>query len=83
MKHILKITFFAAFLILATTNLQAQAPPHPNSGGAPTGSNTRVGDTPSNGAPIGNGTMILFVLAAAYAGRKVYQMRSMQAEEQL
>ncbi len=81
MKHILKITFFAAFLFLATTNLQAQAPPHPNSGGAPTGSNTRVGDAP--GAPIGNGTMILFVLAAAYAGRKVYQIRSMQAEEQL
>jgi hypothetical protein len=46
-----------------------------NSGGAPTtGSNTRVGDAPANGAPVGNGTIILFMLAAAYAGRKVYQL---------
>ncbi len=81
MKHILKIAFFAIFLIQATAQLSAQ--PHPNGGGAPTGSNTRVGDTPASGAPVGNGTMILFVLAAAYAGRKVYLIRSMQAEEQL
>jgi hypothetical protein len=74
MKHIFKITFFATFLFMATTQLQAQ-PPHPNSGGAPTtGSNTRVGDAPANGAPVGNGTIILFMLAAAYAGRKVYQL---------
>jgi hypothetical protein len=75
MKHILKTTAFLLFLFLATTQLRAQSPPHPNGGAAPTGSNTKVGDSPSNGAPIGNGTMILFVLAAAYAGRKIYSLR--------
>ena len=80
MKLILKTTAFFLFLFLATTQLQAQNPPHPNGGSAPTGSNTRVG---TSGAPIGNGTLILFVLAAAYAGRKVYQVRSIQAEKQL
>ncbi|MEI8048230.1 MAG: hypothetical protein WCI92_12675 [Bacteroidota bacterium] len=45
-------------------------------------SNDNVGGT-SNGTRIGNGTFILLALAAAYAGRKVYQIRSMQTEEQL
>ena len=72
MKHILKTTALFLLIFLATTQLQAQSPPHPNGGSAPTGSNTRVG---SSSAPTGNGTLILFVLAAAYAGRKVYLLR--------
>ena len=46
------------------------------------GSNGYVGGT-SGGAPAGNGTFLLLALAAAYAGRKVNQIRSLQTEEQL
>ena len=51
----------------------AQTPPHPNSGGAQTGGNTVVGGQ-QGGAPVGNGTYILLILAVAYAGKKTYSM---------
>ncbi len=58
----------------------SQPPPPPSNPSTEGGGNLPVG---ASGAPIGNGTLILFVLAAAYAGRKVYQMRSIQAKELL
>ncbi len=77
MKRNFKISLIAALLITAPLLMLAQ-PPHPNNGGAPTGSNTKVGDQPS--APVGSGTFILLTLAIAYAGRKVYGMRTEKAE---
>lgn len=47
-------------------------PPPPPSNPSTTGGNAPVG---SSSAPTGNGTLILFVLAAAYASRKVYLLR--------
>ncbi len=54
--------------------LSAQEPPHPNGGEDPsTGGHTTVGGgTP--GAPVGSGLVILSILAAAYGGKKVYQL---------
>ena len=70
MKKILLIAAIAIGLSFSST-LTAQEPPHP--GGDPT--TTGSGHAPVGGAPIGNGTFILFALALAYAGRKVYAMR--------
>lgn len=71
----MKKALLYSFLILAiafTTLNYAVAQPHP---GEQSGNGTinggRIGEAPA-GAPIGNGTFILFTLALAYAGRKVY-----------
>ena len=69
MKKIFIIAAITIGLSFSST-LTAQTPPHPNGGNAPGASNAPVG-----GAPIGNGTFILFALALAYASRKVYVMR--------
>jgi hypothetical protein len=74
MKKILLIAAIAIGLSLSST-LTAQTPPHPNGGNAP-----GPGTGPVGGAPIENGTFILFTLALAYIGRKVYVMRK-TAEE--
>ena len=73
MKNNFKILIIAAFLALAPLLTYAD-PPH-------------VGQTPPTGgpvgpagAPIGNGTFILLTLAAAYAFRKVYVLRSAKEE---
>jgi hypothetical protein len=76
--RIIAISLFVA----GTLYTRAQTPPHPNSGGAPTNGNT-VGSSNSGGAPIGSGTYILFMLAAAYGGRKVYRQRTEVADENL
>ena len=77
--RIIAITLFVA----GTLYTRAQTPPHPNSGGAPTTTgNTTVGGQPG-GAPIGSGTYILFMLAAAYGGLKVYRQRTEVADENL
>jgi hypothetical protein len=78
MKRNLKILFIAVLLTAAPVLMIAQAPPHPNGGSGPGSGNQTVGS--NNGAPVGNGTFILFALALAYAGRKVYGMRT-AAEE--
>ena len=72
MKKILIIAAIAIGLSFSST-LTAQTPPHPNGGNAPNAGGTTNG--PVGGAPVGNGTFILFALALAYAGRKVYVMR--------
>jgi hypothetical protein len=72
MKSYIKVLIAAALLLISTSGLQAQAPPHPNNGVAPSagpGGNTPVGA----GAPIADGQFILLALGLAYAGRKWYE----------
>jgi hypothetical protein len=71
-----KILLLLAFLTLGSLSLMAQAPPAPPSTGNDGGKNGFVGGSEGPGAPIGNGTYILLVLAAAYTSRKVYVMRA-------
>ena len=80
MKINFRILIIAAFLAIAPSLMFAQAPPLPGDGdGTSTPTGPKVGDPPA-GAPIGNGTLILLTLAAAYAGRKVYVMRTEKEE---
>jgi len=66
-------------LILSAIYTNAQTPPHPNSGGAPTtGTNTTVGGQ-SGGAPIGSGNFLLIGLALLYATKKVTASRREKA----
>jgi hypothetical protein len=77
MKRNLKVLLIAAFLVTAPLLILAQ--PHPNGG-----NNPNAGGTTNNpvgpSAPIGNGTIILLVLAAAYGSRKVYEARETAGE---
>jgi len=77
MKRNLKVLLIAAFLVTAPLLIFAQ--PHPNGG-----NNPNAGGTTNNpvgpSAPIGNGTLILLALAAAYGSRKVYQSRETAQE---
>lgn len=79
MKKTILYTFLIAVLTLSTvTVLKAQAPPHPNQqtgGSAPTGQ--RIGE--GSGAPVGTADILLFVLAAAYAGRKTFKRKKEEA----
>lgn len=69
MKNIARILILFLF-VLTTTFLNAQTPPHPNGGKVPGSSGTT--NTPvGGGAPIGSGNMLLLVLAAAYAVKKM------------
>jgi len=80
MKKAIQYTILVAFLVISSvTCLKAQNPPHPgqtSGGGAVTGD--RIGDAP--GAPVGSGTIILTLLAAAYGGKKVYNLRKEEKE---
>jgi hypothetical protein len=76
MKHNFKILLIATLLITAPIFMLAQNPPLPDD--TPV-EGTEVGGAPA-GAPIGNGTVILLTLAAAYGFRKVYVFRN-TAEE--
>jgi hypothetical protein len=81
MKYILKFLIITIIFINSITLLQAQSPPHPNNGVTPSSGN---GNTPVGaGAPVGSGTYILFMLAAAYGGLKVYRLRTEVADENL
>jgi hypothetical protein len=71
------ITSAIAITLSLPLVLSAQNPPHPNGGSAPSGDENRVGHGPA-GAPIGSGTIILTLLAAAYGGRKFYNLRKEQ-----
>ena len=61
-------------LLICSTAVIAQNPPHPNGGFAPGSGNTVVGGQ-QGGAPIGSGNLILFALALAYAGHKRYKRK--------
>ncbi len=75
-----KLIIILAFLTIGSLTLLAQAPPpNPPATANSGGSNGAVGGT--GGAPIGNGTFILFALAAAYAGRKVYVVNVAQNQQ--
>ena len=68
-------------LIAAPLFMCAQVPPLPgNTPDKPADGNQVGGPGSPAGAPIGNGTLILLTLAAAYAGRKVYVMRTEKEE---
>ena len=79
MKSFVKLLITAAFLFLSTNLLQAQTPPHPNNGAAPSsgGGNTPVGA----GAPVADGQFILLTLAMVYAGSKMYGMMQTKHEK--
>ena len=70
-----KTIIILAFLTIGSFTLLAQGPPPlpPSSANNGNPSNGPVGDP--GGAPIGNGTLILLTLAAAYTGRKVYTVK--------
>jgi hypothetical protein len=74
MKRNFKIVLIAALLVTAPLLMLAQAPPHPNGGAAPSGTN---GNGPvGGGAPVGSGVVILIAMGAAYGARRLYQMRN-------
>jgi hypothetical protein len=68
---IVKQLIATVIFILAFSALNAQQPPHPNSGNNPGAGNTPVGGT----APIGSGLVILLALGAGYGTKKVYDAR--------
>ncbi|MFZ4546696.1 MAG: hypothetical protein ACOYN4_04645 [Bacteroidales bacterium] len=75
-----KIIILLAILTIGSFTLLAQAPPpNPPSSANNGGTNGFVGGT--GGAPIGNGTLILIALAAAYAGRKIYLVKESGNQE--
>jgi hypothetical protein len=75
MKTIKLIKTAAIVVLLIGSGLvNAQNPPHPNSGGAPGSGNTVVGGQ-QGGAPIGSGTFLLIGLAGLYAGKKAYKLK--------
>lgn len=71
MKKIISLIALAVALSLPMV-LSAQNPPHPNGGNDPGTGNTPVGGPA--GAPVGSGMVILTVLAAAWGGKKVYEL---------
>jgi len=76
MKPLIKTLVLALFFALIPFRDFAQAPPHPNGDNNPeTGGGSTVGGG-SAGAPVGNGTYILFILAVAYAGHKAYRLKN-------
>jgi len=79
MKTISRL-FIIAFFVTATLTLNAQAPPHPNNGSAP----TPTGNTPVGaGAALADGPYILLVLGLAYAIRKRYASNGKEVENQV
>lgn len=58
------------FLLSISVSGIAQPPPPPSEG-----SNTGGNKLNGGGAPIGGGLFILLGLAAAYGGRKIYNLR--------
>ena len=75
-----KLLILIIMLTIAAATLNAQGPPPvPPSLANNGGTNGFVGGT--GGAPIGNGTFILLTLAAAYAGRKVYVVKTAATQQ--
>ncbi len=65
MKKTIQLTMFLVFF--SGLSLLAQAPPNPpgnaGTGGGPVGGN----------APVGSGMVVMLIMGAAWAGRKVYK----------
>ena len=79
MRRNFKILFISALLVTAPLFMFGQVPPLPGNTPDKPANGNQVGGTGA-GAPIGNGTYILLGLAAAYAFRKVYEMRVVKEE---
>jgi hypothetical protein len=76
-----KIFILLAFLTIGIISLMAQAPPPPPESATNSGTNGFVGGPAAPSAPVGSGTFILLALAAAYGGRKVYNMKAAESQE--
>lgn len=77
MKRKLYIFLTTVFMLaFMSINLPAMAQPHPDMGHQQNGD--QQGTT--GGAPVGNGTFILLMLAVAYAGRKAYNQKQQEEE---
>ncbi|MCB2221518.1 MAG: hypothetical protein KQI35_14055 [Bacteroidetes bacterium] len=72
MKKMIKITLIAFCMAIAPLFLQAQNPPHPNTGNNPGSGNTPVG----GGAPIDGGISILLALGLGYGIKKVARFKA-------
>jgi hypothetical protein len=72
MKKLYSLILITVFLMLSLGGISQPPPPPSNPSTTPAG-NAPVGQA---NAPIGNGTLILLLLAAAYGGRKVYVLHS-------
>jgi hypothetical protein len=71
-KHIIFLLLLGLLPIMATAQVKDPGDPDP---GGPQGG--EVG----GGAPIGSGLFILFGLGAAYAGKKMYNLKKEDLEE--
>jgi hypothetical protein len=71
MKKAIRIIITAGFFLVAPLIMVAQTPPHPNGGNAPGSGNVPVG----GGTPIDGGFSIMLVMGAAYASRKIFQLK--------
>jgi len=83
MKKTFKSLLFTLFLLSLMAMAQislAQGPPPPPSGDGAKGSSSNHSPGGTSGSPIGNGTLILLVLAAGYSGKKVYDARKKPLE---
>jgi len=79
MKTIKKITGLAIIILFFSPFAQVIAQP----GAPPADKNGTEGGTPIGGnAPIGGGLIILGTLGLAYGGKKVYDLRKKQKEEE-
>ncbi len=74
MKKIISIIAILMFFLAFSVNAQVLGPEDPN--GGPEGGDDPIG----GGAPIGGGSLILIGLAAAYGGKKVFDLRKNQEE---
>lgn len=83
MKKILFILLFAISSAVFNQGF-AQGPPPPPGGsnewGTASGGHGTGGNAGPSAAPVGGGLEILLVLGLAYAGRKVYKLKSEETE---
>ncbi len=70
----IKIILASIFIVLLSTGLMAQPDP-------PGGHGSGDDEAPGGGAAIGGGLFVLLGLGAAYGGRKLYQLRSLDNNE--
>ncbi len=79
MKTIKKITGLVILILFFAPLTQVMAQP----GAPPADKNGTEGGTPIGGdAPIGGGLIILGTLGLAYGGKKIYDLRKKQKEEE-
>ena len=81
-KHFRIFAAFLTFALLISIHSlsMAQANPGAPPPPPPPGGHNLSGNQQAGGAPIGNGTVILLTLAAAYALRKAYEWRQAKDE---